>query len=104
MQRTWQKGLKKSTERSQDGQEKKIIESFILELLGRYTAKILYRWNNKRFDQEYWGQLERNWRFWKKTQRRRILETIQEEKEKQEMERQRIEEQDKYHKQLLTDL
>jgi len=84
--------LKKSTERSQDGQEKKIIESFILELLGRYTAKILYRWNNKRFDQEYWGQLERNWRFWKKTQRRRILETIQEEKEKQEMERQRIEE------------
>ena len=84
--------MKKSTERSQDGQEKKIIESFILELLGRYTAKILYRWNNKRFDQEYWGQLERNWRFWKKTQRRRILETIQEEKEKQEMERQRIEE------------
>ena len=84
--------MKKSTERSQDGQEKKIIESFILELLGRYIAKILYRWNNKRFDQEYWGQLERNWRFWKKTQRRRILETIQEEKEKQEMERQRIEE------------
>ena len=84
--------MKKSTERSQDGQEKKIIESFILELLGRYTAKILYRWNNKRFDQEYWGQLERNWRFWKKTQRRRILETIQEEKEKQEMERPRIEE------------
>ena len=60
--------MKKSTERSQDGQEKKIIESFILELLGRYTAKILYRWNNKRFDQEYWGQLERNWRFWKKTE------------------------------------
>ena len=84
--------MKKSTERSQDGQEKKIIESFILELLGRYTAKILYRWDNKRFDQEYWGQLERNWRFWKEIQRRRILETIQEEKEKQEMERPRIEE------------
>jgi len=84
--------LKKSIERSQDGQEKKIIESFILELLGRYTAKILYRWDNKRFDQEYWGQLERNWRFWKEIQRRRILETIQEEKEKQEMERPRIEE------------
>jgi len=30
------------------------------ELLGRYTAKILYGWNNKRFDEEYWGQLERN--------------------------------------------
>ena len=25
------------------------------ELPGRYTAKTLYRWDNKRFDQEYWG-------------------------------------------------
>jgi len=24
------------------------------ELLGRYTAKMLYRWDNKRFNQEYW--------------------------------------------------
>ena len=33
------------------------------ELSEKYTAKTLYEWNNKRFDQEYWGQLERNWRY-----------------------------------------
>ena len=32
------------------------------ELLGRYMVKMLYRWDNKRFDEEYQGQLERNWR------------------------------------------
>jgi len=36
------------------------------ELLGRYTAKILYGWDNKRFNEEYWGQLERNWNKWKR--------------------------------------
>jgi len=30
------------------------------ELLGRYTAKTLYSWNDKRFNQEYWRQLKRN--------------------------------------------
>ena len=25
------------------------------ELPGRYTAKILYGWDDKRFNQEYWG-------------------------------------------------
>jgi len=31
------------------------------ELLGRYMAKMLYGWDDKRFNKEYWGQLERNW-------------------------------------------
>jgi len=31
------------------------------ELLGRYMAKMLYGWDDKRFDKEYWGWLERNW-------------------------------------------
>ena len=62
------------------------------ELLERYIAKTLYRWDDKRFDQEYWEQLERNWRHWKGTQRRRTLEMIQEEEEKQERERPRVEE------------
>ena len=43
------------------GQSKKITEEKIRgELPGRYMAKMLYRQNNKRFDQEYQGQLERN--------------------------------------------
>jgi len=31
------------------------------ELPGRFTAKKLFRWTDKRYDQEYWGRLERNW-------------------------------------------
>ena len=35
------------------------------ELPGRFTAKKLYEWSDKRYDQEYWGRLERNWKRWK---------------------------------------
>jgi len=31
------------------------------ELPERFTAKKLFGWTNKRYDQEYWGRLERNW-------------------------------------------
>ena len=65
------------------------------ELPGRYIAKMLYRWNNKRFDREYWGKIERNWRQWKveRIKGRRTLETIHErDKERQEEQRQEIEE------------
>ena len=50
-------------------------------------AKTLYRQDNKRFDQEYQGRLERNWRCWKEEQQkeRKILKIIQE-KEEQEQE------------------
>jgi len=32
------------------------------ELLGRFTTRKLFGWSDKRYDQEYWGRLERNWR------------------------------------------
>ena len=32
------------------------------ELLGRFTAKKLFRWSDKKYDEEYWGRLERDWR------------------------------------------
>jgi len=35
------------------------------ELLGKYTAKLLYRWDDKKFDEEYLKKLERNWNRWK---------------------------------------
>jgi len=35
------------------------------ELPGRYTAKVLYRWGDGRFEKEYLEKLERNWRKWK---------------------------------------
>ena len=31
------------------------------ELPGRYTAKLLYGWDDKKFDEEYLKKLERNW-------------------------------------------
>ena len=31
------------------------------ELLERYTAKLLYGWDDKKFDEEYLKKLERNW-------------------------------------------
>ena len=31
------------------------------ELLGRYTAKLLYEWDDRRFEKEYLRKLERNW-------------------------------------------
>ena len=35
------------------------------ELPGRYTAKLLYEWDNKKFDEEYLKELEKNWNRWK---------------------------------------
>ena len=35
------------------------------ELLGKYMAKILYGWNNSKFENEYLKKLERNWHKWK---------------------------------------
>ena len=58
------------------------------ELPGRYTAKMLFGWDDKRFDEEYWRQLERNWKKWKG---RKQLEDIEEEEAKEN----RREEQDK---------
>jgi len=31
------------------------------ELLEKYMAKILYGWNDKKFEKEYLRKLERNW-------------------------------------------
>ena len=39
---------------------------FSRELLGRYTAKLLYGWGNKKYNQEYWKKIKKNWRQWKK--------------------------------------
>jgi len=52
------------------------------ELPGKFTARKLFGWLDKRYDQEYWGRLERNWRWWKgKQSEERKMETIVEEEE-----------------------
>jgi len=35
------------------------------ELPGKFTAKMLYGWDNRKFEEEYLKKLERNWRRWK---------------------------------------
>ena len=35
------------------------------ELLGRYIAKLLYGWDDGKFEEEYLRKLERNWQKWK---------------------------------------
>jgi len=59
-------------------------------LLDRYTAKILYEWDDKKFDKEYWEQLEKNWRKWKGKGKKR-LERIDKEEKEEEIEEGRIE-------------
>jgi len=53
------------------------------ELPGRFTAKKLYGWSDKQYDQEYWGRMEKNWRRWKgkKPMKRETMKTILEEEE-----------------------
>ena len=35
------------------------------ELLEKFTAKMLYGWDDRKFEEEYLKKLERNWRRWK---------------------------------------
>ena len=35
------------------------------ELPGKYTARILFGWDDKKFEDEYLKKLERNWTRWK---------------------------------------
>jgi len=53
------------------------------ELPGKFTAKMLYGWSDKRYNQEYWGRLERNWKRWKgkKPVRKGTMKMIPEEEE-----------------------
>jgi len=37
-----------------------------MELLGKHTAKLLYGWDDQKFEEEYLNKLEKNWKKWKK--------------------------------------
>jgi len=56
------------------------------ELPGKFTAKILYRWSDKWYNQEYWERIEKNWRRWKgkKPTKRETMKTILEKEEIEE--------------------
>ena len=35
------------------------------ELLGKFTTRMLYKWNDRKFEEKYLKKLERNWRRWR---------------------------------------
>jgi len=47
-------------------QEGEVEEYRRMELPRKYTAKLLYRWDNRKFEEEYLNKLEKNWKKWKK--------------------------------------
>ena len=46
-------------------EEGEVDEYKRIELPGKYTAKLLYRWDDRRFEEEYLNKLEKNWKKWK---------------------------------------
>ena len=46
-------------------QEEEVDEYRRIELLGKYTAKVLYGWDDRKFEEEYLNKLEKNWKKWK---------------------------------------
>jgi len=60
-----------------------------MEFLGKYTAKLLYGWDDRRFEEEYLNKLEKNWKKWKEDRKidesehlKRVEEKMEEEDEK----------------------
>ena len=57
-----------------------------MELLGRYIAKLLYRWDDKKFEEEYLKKLEKNWKKWKEDRQideREYLKMVEEKMEEE---------------------
>jgi len=59
------------------------------ELPGKFTAKMLYGWDDRKFEEEYLNKLEKNWKKWKRDRQineskhlKRIEEKMEEENEK----------------------
>jgi len=51
-----------------------------MELLRKYTAKLLYGWDDRKFEEEYLNKLEKNWKKWKedrKIDENKYLEMIE---------------------------
>ena len=61
-------------------QEGEVDEYRRMELPGKYTVKLLYEWDDQKFEEEYLNKLEKNWKKWKKDRkidRNKHLEMIE---------------------------
>ena len=58
-----------------------------MELPGKYMAKLLYGWDDKKFEEEYLAKLEKNWRRWienKQIDKNEYLKRMEEKEEREE--------------------
>jgi len=65
-----------------------------MELPGKYTAKLLYGWDDQRFEEEYLSKLEKNWKKWKEDRQIDESEHLKRVEEKMEEENEKITERD----------
>ena len=70
-------------------QEGEVDEYRKMELPEKYMAKLLYRWDDRKFEEEYLNKLEKNWKKWKGDRQidesehlKRIEEKMEEENKK----------------------
>jgi len=70
-------------------QEEEVEEYRRMELPGKYMAKLLYGWDDRKFEGEYLNKLEKNWKRWKGDRQideseylKRVEEKMKEENEK----------------------
>jgi len=70
-------------------QEGKVDEYRRMELPEKYMTRVLYGWDDKKFEEEYLKKLEKNWKKWKEGRQidesehlRMIEEKMEEENEK----------------------
>ncbi len=61
-----------------------------MELLERYTAKLLYGWDDKEFEEEYLKKLEKNWKKQKEDRQIDESEHLKMVEEKMEEENEKI--------------
>ena len=65
------------------GKKKEVEEYKRMKLPGKYMAKLLYRWNDWKFEEEYLNKLEKNWKRWKNNRKEAKREELEWEREEQ---------------------
>jgi len=65
-----------------------------MELPEKYMVKLLYRWNDKKFEEEYLAKLEKNWRRWRENKQIDKNEYLRRMEEKEEREEEKMYERD----------
>ena len=68
---------------TREDRKKEVEEYKRMELLEKYMVKLLYRWDNKEFKEEYLKKLDKNWRKWKNNRKEVEREELEWEREEQ---------------------